>query len=446
MPLFEERQLQWMDIMERFEAKPHSEHVYNARGFIERLKSEGDRFLKREPKQLRRWHRCCTDLLNLLKDLRQRRDLEQQSLETAMREFIQEFEHSTHRMYQLLYQALDPDNDEAVREIMGLFNWAYRFSTYALVSAWIDDKQEDNSWWRQYNDDVVAGTYKSKEFLYVEEPDVTACYAGELAVGAKNRALEAANQIRGLHGLSAVRYSSRYDQQVQEAALIQAANQFLTHRPAPSVKCYSPAGAAGSRTSNLQAGGRSTTWLGADRDPALHMVWWTNDKRNRSNVAAAGHRRGVLDPFAVEFAYGQVEGYAAQKVFGFDDGPGHAPQITVDFVAFPFEVYPFNLVLGDPPWSFSVIEDKDKLRGNKYDYFREATITVIRTEDETELVITDRYTDSKNFNLPNFLSWRVQGWDYDTLYEVEIGNVAMQSGETRSFEYPVFIERDNLEG
>ena len=63
MPLFEERQLQWMDIMERFEAKPHSEHVYNARGFIERLKSEGDRFLKREPKQLRRWHRCCTDLL-----------------------------------------------------------------------------------------------------------------------------------------------------------------------------------------------------------------------------------------------------------------------------------------------------------------------------------------------------------------------------------------------
>ena len=302
----------------------------------------------------------------------------------------------------------------------------------------------DEEWWRQYNEDIVTGTYKSKEFFYVEEPDVGACEAGELAVGVKNRALEAANQIRGLHGLSAVRYSSRYDQQVQEAALIQAANQFLNHRPAPSVKCYSPAGAEGSRTSNLQAGGR-TTALGVDRDPALHMVWWTNDKRNRSNVAAAGHRRGVLDPFAVDFAYGQVEGYAAQKVFGFDDGPGHAPQIKVDFVAFPFEVYPFNLVLGDPPWSFSVIEDKDELRGNKYDYFREATITVIRTEDETELVITDRYTDSKNFNLPNFLSWRVQGWDYDTLYEVEIGNVAMQSGETRSFSYPVLIDRESID-
>ena len=63
-----------------------------------------------------------------------------------MREFIQEFEHSTHRMYQLLYETLeDSDNDEAVREIMGLLNWAYRFSTYALVSAWIDDKQEGNT-------------------------------------------------------------------------------------------------------------------------------------------------------------------------------------------------------------------------------------------------------------------------------------------------------------
>ena len=268
--------------------------------------------------------------------------------------------------------------------------------------------------------------------------------AGGLAVGAKNRALEAANQIRGLHGLSAVRYSSRYDQQVQEAALIQAANRFLNHCPAPSAKCHSPAGAAGSRTSNLQAGGR-TTWLGVDRDPALHMVWWTNDSRNASLAAAAGHRRWMLNPFAVQFVYGQVEGSAAQKVFGFEDGLGQAPRIAVDFVAFPFEVYPFNLVLGGPPWSFSVIEDKENLSNNRHDYFREATITVIRTEDEAELAITGRYTDSTGRGLPNFLSWQVEGWDSDTLYEVEIGNVAMQSGEMRSFSYPVLIERENLE-
>ena len=145
MPRFEERKLQWMYAFGRFEDNAYSDHARNARGFIQRLKGEGDRFLKRESEQLQRWNDGCTDLLDLLKDLPQRRDLKQEGLETAMREFIQEFEHSTHRMYQLLYQALDPDDDEAVRKIMDLFNWAYRLSTYALVSAWIDDKQEDNS-------------------------------------------------------------------------------------------------------------------------------------------------------------------------------------------------------------------------------------------------------------------------------------------------------------
>ena len=40
---------------------------------------------------------------------------------------------------------------------------------------------------------------------------------------------------------------------------------------------------------------------------------------------------------------------------------------------------------------------------------------------------------------------RSGGGDNDTLYEVEISNVSMQSGETRSFPYPVFIELDDLE-
>ena len=298
----------------------------------------------------------------------------------------------------------------------------------------------DREWWRQYNEDVVAGTYESKEFLYVEEPDEEACKAGELAAGAKNRALEAMNQIRALHHLPPVQYSSRYDEQVQAAALLQAANNSLSHRPEPSAKCYTEAGAAGSR-GNLSS---FRGWDGTvyQRDSASNMVSWTND----TPLPSAGHRRWILNPFTVYMSYGQVNGFAAQKVFGFDSEPAITPRIAVDFVAFPFEVYPFNLVLGDPPWSFSVIEDKDDLRGNKHDYFREATITVIRTEDEAELAITNRYTDSENYGLPNFLSWQVEGWDYDTLYEVEIENVAMQSGETRSFSYQVFIERDDLEG
>lgn len=60
------------------------------------------------------------------------------------------------------------------------------------------------------------------------------------------------------------------------------------------------------------------------------------------------------------------------------------------------------------------------------------------------LVITDRYTDPVGGVL-NVLSWQVEGWEYDMLYEVEIRNVTLQSGETRSYSYSVFIDRANIE-
>ena len=307
----------------------------------------------------------------------------------------------------------------------------------------------DRAYWQQYNDagrqyDLGRRTYWEAPFLYVEEPDVDACRAGWLTQAAKDRALEAMNQIRALHHLSPVQYSSLYDQQVQEASLIQAANGSLSHHPEPSAKCYTYAGAKGSGTSNLSAGGAADrNW---NADPARKMVGWANDARNRSRVEAVGHRRWLLNPFAVYVSYGQVRGYAAQKVFRFDAEPVLTPQIEVDFVAFPFEVYPFNLVEGDPPWSFSVIEDKSSRGGNRHPYFERARIHVTRTSDEASLVISNRYTDTNWSGVPNVLSWQVEDWDHDTLYEVEISNVAMQSGDTRSFSYQVFIERDELEG
>ena len=312
----------------------------------------------------------------------------------------------------------------------------------ATVLEWNESTQKDRDWWLRYNRDLGAGTYEAEEFLYVEVPDVGACVAGALAVGAKNRALEAANQIRALHGLSAVQYSSRYDQQVQAASLLQAAAGYPGHDPEPSADCYTGAGAEGSGTSNLYG---SPTGLLLNGDPAVDMVGWTNDAKNRSSVAAVGHRRWLLNPFAVHFAYGQVYGHAAQKAFRFNEEPARVPRIEVDFVAFPFEVYPFNLVLGDPPWSFSVIEDKSDLWGNQYPYFENASIRVVRISDEASLEIGGRYTDTSERGVPNVLSWQVEGWEYDTLYEVEIDNVTLQSGETRSYSYPVLIERDSLE-
>ena len=63
-----------------------------------------------------------------------------------MREFVHTFEHSTKRMYQLLYGTVPaPDNDVRIREVLHWFNLAFLSSTYTLLSAWSDDKQETNT-------------------------------------------------------------------------------------------------------------------------------------------------------------------------------------------------------------------------------------------------------------------------------------------------------------
>ena len=330
-----------------------------------------------------------------------------------------------------------------------VLEWNESTQHFEIRAGWTDGRPVayDRAWWRQYNEDgynydLGVRTYWEPAFLYAEAPDVDTCRPGRLTPAAQARALEAMNQIRALHGLEPVQYSHRYDQQVQEAALIQVAAGFLNHHPEPSAKCYTEAGAEGSRTSNLYRGGGSRDW---HADSARYMVGWTNDARNLSLVAAVGHRRWMLNPFADYMSYGQVRGYSAQKVFGFDTEPAFTPTVAVDFVAFPFEVYPFNLVLGDPPWSFSVIENTRGVAGNRYAYYFEtATVTVTRTSDGGRLITSNRYTDTRGYGVPNVLSWQVEGWEYDTVYEVEISGVVMQSGETRNYSYPVFIERAGL--
>ena len=145
MARYDERPLQLTDILGRFEAHPHQIHVHHALGLIGRLEDEGRRFWPEGSEQLQRWERGATDLWGFMNRLGTRRDLESQDLQTAMREFIQEFEHTTGRMYQMLYgETDDPDDDQRVTEIFDWFNIVFRSSIYALLSGWIEDKQEEN--------------------------------------------------------------------------------------------------------------------------------------------------------------------------------------------------------------------------------------------------------------------------------------------------------------
>ena len=296
------------------------------------------------------------------------------------------------------------------------------------------------SFWQEVARERATTTYAGEQFLYAARPNPRNCVAGTLTQRTKDRALHGMNRIRALHGLAPVRYSSLYDRSVQEAALIQAANGFPGHHPPPRARCYTTAGAQASRTGNLSGVvKRGQTFL--DRDPVHMMIGWANDARNLNLIAAVGHRRWLLNPFATYMSYGQVYGHAVQKTFDFDHEPALTPFVTVDYVAFPYETYPAALMEDDPPWSFSVIEDKRDIWANQYPYFENAGIRVVRPSDGASLVITDRYTDTEASGVPNLLSWQVEGWEYDTPYHVTIRNVGMQTRQLRSYSYRVYIER-----
>jgi hypothetical protein len=139
---YQDRSLQLTDLIGRFEARSSADHCYRAIAALQRLRDDGRDYWKSDPQALKRWNRGCDVLLKFLNTLGARR---KQPLATVMREFVQEFEHSLGRMYQLLFSTSVP-NGEATRE--GYLSWvefAYRLSTYAILSAWIEDKAEETT-------------------------------------------------------------------------------------------------------------------------------------------------------------------------------------------------------------------------------------------------------------------------------------------------------------
>ena len=145
MPRYKERRLHLKDLVPPFEKEPTGTHLRNALGAIERLREDGRAFWPEGSFELRRWRRGCNELWRFLNRLGERRHVKGQELPTVLREFIQEFEHSTGRMFQMLFAKPGAiENDPDVERIVRWWDLVYRLSTYAIVSFWIDDKTEES--------------------------------------------------------------------------------------------------------------------------------------------------------------------------------------------------------------------------------------------------------------------------------------------------------------
>ena len=128
--------------IERFEGSLHL-HCMNAVSVIDRVKDEGRGYFEEESKQLKRWQKYCQTLQDYLsRDLAMRKH-DGQDLTTVLREFFQEFEHSSFGLDEMLHgAALDSANSDIVEELWDWLALAFRDSVYAIVAYWTPDKKE----------------------------------------------------------------------------------------------------------------------------------------------------------------------------------------------------------------------------------------------------------------------------------------------------------------
>ena len=79
-----------------------------------------------------------------------------------------------------------------------------------------------------------------------------------------------------------------------------------------------------------------------------------------------------------------------------------------------------------------------------FDYFADAAVSVTESASGAPLAVHSLYTDTDGFGLANFMSWQVDGWEYDTEYTVGIAGIQLPGGGSRDLSYTVVLDRFNL--
>ncbi|MGY1592938.1 fibronectin type III domain-containing protein [Geodermatophilus sp. SYSU D00708] len=141
---------------------------------------------------------------------------------------------------------------------------------------------------------------------------VQRCQPGAPSAAAQQATLTMVNLFRDLADLPRVRFDAALSAQAQQAALIMAANNGLSHQPPRSWACYTAAGAA--------AAGKSNLALGVTTGAAAVASAYMDD----AGVASAGHRRWLLDPNQRTLGSGQTDRTNALYVIGADRAPDPA--------------------------------------------------------------------------------------------------------------------------
>ena len=253
---------------------------------------------------------------------------------------------------------------------------------------------------------------------------ISGCIPGDTSAVYKEAVLRRLNWFRAMAGVPAtVQFDATFNRKAQQAALVMAANNNLSHTPPNSWACNNADATEAAGNSNL-ALGRS----GADSVAGGYIA------DSGSNNTAVGHRRWVLYPQTQTMGTGDVTGTTqANALWVFDNRFGAArPSVRDEFVAWPPPGYvPYTTVY--PRWSFSY--PKADFSSASVSMSENGASIATRQEalssgagENTLVWLPGTYTDGMSWLRPSA----------DTAYLVQISGVKI-NGVSRNFSYTVRV-------
>lgn len=190
-----------------------------------------------------------------------------------------------------------------------------------------------------------SGANPEDPVTYKESPSTKEPFkVGSLSDETLNSAIKMMNQIRYIAGISNnLVLNEAATAKTQAASLVNSINRVLTHfpqKPSGMEDSMYQLGAQGARSSNLAAG------YDTINSSLVHGYMYDGD---RSNIAAVGHRRWILNPSMSATGFGYCDNYSG--MYAFDMNNKSASEYGV---VWPAQTMPTDYFGADYPWSISM--------------------------------------------------------------------------------------------
>lgn len=275
---------------------------------------------------------------------------------------------------------------------------------------------------------------------YTQAPNVQGCFEGVLKDSEKAEVLNYVNFIRSIHGLKPVQYDLNGDKYAQKSSLIMAANSALNHQPPSGWSCYSNDGYYGADNSNLHLNRSTSNTMNPKSIESI--IGWMIDDKSGNAPDRCGHRRAIINPFLTSIAFGRVDGKSnvdnyycsGMSLLYLDRVNGGIQDRPVEFVAYPFQNYPIELVNKSWYLSFSPFYDMNSWGRNTNINYSSAKVTV--TDDNGNQMNVHSYVDDAEGwgAIHNNFRWMVDGMQNEVKYNVNIKGIVV-NGQTKEYNY-----------